>query len=100
MRKKYQYARWVADKMKHASNERKQEIRGAYYSNSGRVEHYDEYAKWCRDLGYDYDDSPEGYWDSKIKDWHQPTGILMAITGVFLGFIALVIGGSTGQAKK
>lgn len=100
MNKKYPYARWVSDKLKDATAERKQEIRGAHYSDSGRVAHYDEYARWCRQLGYDYDDSPEGYWDSKIKDWHQPTGILMAITGVFMWFIAMVIGGSTGQTKR
>lgn len=100
MRKKYQYARWVSDKLNGVSNERKQEIRGAYYSNSGRVAHYDEYAKWCRDLGYDYDDSPEGYWESKTLEWHNPVGILMGLTGVLMWFIAMIVGGSTGQIKR
>ena len=97
---KYQYARWVSDKMKHTPKELQSERRGAYFSNSGRIAHYDEYAKWCRLWGYDYDDSPEGYWDSKTKVWHKPAGILMGLSGVLMWLVASIVSGSTGQTRR
>jgi hypothetical protein len=100
MKKKYPYARWVADKLRWYPKEKLQEMRGVYYSTSGKIAHYDEYAKWCRELGYDYDDSPEGYWDSKVRDWHNPLGILMGLSGILMWFVATIIGSSTGQIKR
>jgi hypothetical protein len=100
MRKRYPYARWVDDRIKHVPNEMLQEKRGAYYSNSGRIAHYDEYAKWCRLWGYEYDNAPDGYWDDKTKKWHTPAGVLMGSVGIMAWFLLSIIGGATGKMDR
>jgi hypothetical protein len=100
MRKRYPYARWVDDRIKHTPKEMLQEKRGAYYSSSGRVAHYDEYAKWCRLWGYEYDNAPEGYWDAKTKNWHTYAGTAMGALGVMAWFLLSIVAGSTGQQKR
>ena len=100
MRKRYPYARWVDDRLKHVSRENKAEKRGAYYSNTGRVAHYEEYAKWCRLWGYYYDDSPEGYWDAKTKAWHPYAGTLLGSAGILAWLVLSIVGGATGQTRR
>ena len=99
MAKRYPYARWVSDKLRHVPKELQTEGRGLYYSDTGRISHYDEYAKWCRLWGHDYDDSPDGYWDAKTQPWHNPAGVALGLSGVVFWLVSAIVGGSTGQKK-
>lgn len=96
----YRYARWVSDKLKGLEPEVAQQVRDKYYSDSGRIAHYDEYARFCRLFGYSYDDSPDGYWESKIQSWHKPTGYLLGLTGVISWFSLSLVTGFLGRKAK
>lgn len=100
MAKKYPYARWVADKMRGLEADSLQAVRNKYYSDTGRIENYDDYARWCRLFGYDYDDSPEGYWESKFLPWHKPAGIVMGAIGVMTWLVLQIITDSTGRMDR
>ena len=93
------YAGWVAYTLREAGKDNDQQERAKYFSNSGRIERYDEYVAFCKAEKKQYDSPPDGYWESKEKPWHKPTGIAMALTGILLWFISGVIGGSTGQRR-
>lgn len=94
------YARWVDYRLKNISPEHLKDARNAYWSNRGRVAKYDAYKDYCKLYGYDYDPAPNGYWESKEKAWHKPTGILMGLTGVWLSFIASLALGSVRSKGK
>lgn len=89
MTKKLPYAAWVNIKLKPLSKEHQQELRGGYYSNSGKIKQYDAYKAYCKDNGFDYDPAPDGYWESKEEPWHKPAGWAM-VAGAFL---TLMLGG-------
>ena len=94
------YAGWVAYTLREAGKENDQAERGKYFSNTGRIDNYDNYVAFCKSEKKQYDSPPDGYWESKEKPWHKPTGIAMGLTGILLWFIAGVIGGSTGQSRQ
>jgi hypothetical protein len=100
MAKKYPYARWANDRIKKVIPEEQQSARARYFSDSGRIQHYDEYARWSRLFGYDFDDNPEGYWESKFLPWHKPTGILLGALGTMTWLLLQVIAGSTGRKER
>jgi len=93
------YAGWVAMTLRDKGLENDQQARASYWSNSGRIERYDEYKEFCKQQKKSYDSPPDGYWESLEKPWHKPAGIAMGLTGILLWFISGVIGGSTGQRR-
>ena len=94
------YAGWVAMTLRDKGLENDQQARASYWSNSGRIERYDEYKEFCKQQKKSYDNPPDGYWESLEKPWHKPAGITMGLTGILLWFISGVIGGSTGQTRR
>lgn len=94
------YAGWVAMTLRDAQLENDQEARAALWSATGRVENYDKYVAFCKQEKKSYDGPPEGYWESKERPWHKPTGVAMGLTGILLWFVSGVIGGSTGLNRK
>lgn len=89
MRKKLPYPAWVNIQLKPLTKEHQQELRGNYFSNSGRVKQYDNYKAYCKANSFEYDSPPEGYWESKEEPWHKPAGWAM-VAGAFL---TLMLGG-------
>lgn len=79
MTKKLTYAGYVSQKIKPFSKEQQQELRGLYFSNSGKIKQYDTYKAYCKEHKLDYDSPPDGYWESKEEPWHKPAGWAMVI---------------------
>ncbi len=94
---KVTYAAWVAMTLRDAGLESDPQARDSYWSNSGRINKYDEYRAYCKAEKRQPDDPPAGYWESKEKPWHKPAGITMGLMGVLIWFAAGVIGGTTGR---
>ena len=94
------YAGWVAMTLRDKGLMNDQQARASYWSNSGRIERYDEYKEFCKQQKKSYDNPPDGYWESKEQPWHKPTGIALGLTGILLWFISGIIGGSTGQTRR
>lgn len=97
---RYPYAKWATMRVMQNSPEYQQRERDKYFSNTGRIEYYDEYARYCRLFGYEYDNCPDGYWDSKMKSWHKPFGAIMGTIGIMFWFIFSVTVSSTGRKQN
>lgn len=97
---RYAYARWANDRIKRNSPEYQEEIRKTYFSPQGKIGRYDEYAKWCRVMGYDFDDNPEGYWEYKAGSLDKGTGYLLGAIGVLVWFVMSLVTGSTGRKEQ
>ena len=100
MSNKMPYAGWVAMTLRDNGDQDNQEARAKYWTDSGKVEFYDQYVAFCKQEKKKHDPPPEGYWESKEKPWHKPTGILMGLTGILVWVTSGIIGGSTGQVRK
>lgn len=100
MAKHLPYAAWVRKRLEGLPEERRQAARSGYYSDSGRIANWETYRADCKAMGYDYDNPPEGYWESKEQPWHKAAGYAMGLVGLFLWFMAQVIAGSTGMKRK
>ena len=99
MSKRLPYEAWARQQIDKIPEELRQEQRGKFYSPGGRIANWETYRAYCKNNGHQYDGPPEGYWESKEQPWHKPTGLLMGLVGVFVWFLVLVIGGSTGMRK-
>lgn len=86
-------------KLKPLTKEHQQELRGKYFSNSGKVKQYDAYKSYCKQHGYEPDSAPEGYWESKEEPWHKPAGWGMVIAG-YLGMMLVSAMGSGIRTRK
>jgi len=93
------YAGWASMTLRDKGLDGDQKARADYFSNSGKVQHYDEYKAFCQQEKKSYDNPPDGYWESLEKPWHKPTGVAMVLTGILMWFISGVIGGTTGQRR-
>lgn len=100
MAKKLPYAAWVRQQLEKLPEDKRPAARGGYYSDSGRIAKWDVYKAECKAAGLEYDMPPEGYWESKEEPWHKPAGYTMGLLGVFMWFLVMVIGGSTGMKRK
>ena len=99
MRKKLPYPAWVNIQLSPLTKEHQQELRGNYFSNSGRVKQYDKYKAYCKANSFEYDSPPEGYWESKEEPWHKPAGLGMIAAG-YLGMMLLSAMGSGIRTRK
>ena len=99
MAKKLTYAGWVSIKLKPLTKEHQQELRGSYFSNTGKIKQYDNYKTYCKTNGFDYDSPPEGYWESKEEPWHKPAGWGMVVGG-YLGMMLLSAMGSGIRTRR
>lgn len=95
MAKRLAYAAWARQQLDTYSEERRQEVRKSYYSESGKINRYDQYKAYAKAKGLDYDNPPEGYWEAKEEPWHAPAGILAGLGAVFMWFLLGLIGGTT-----
>lgn len=99
MPKKLAYSAWCRMELERVPEENRQDARPSYFSDSGKITKYDEYRTYCRTNRLDYDGPPEGYWESKEKPWHKPTGYLLGLASILAYFALLVIGGSTTKGR-
>lgn len=99
MAKKLPYAGWVRITLEPLTPEHQQELRGSFFSDTGRVKQYDNYKKYCIDNNYEYDGTPDGYWEAKEEPWHKPVGWGMVATG-YLGMMLLSAMGSGIRTRR
>ena len=99
MSKKLPYAAYVRIMLEPLTKEHQQELRGSFFSDTGRVKQYDNYKKYCIDNNYEHDPAPDGYWESKEEPWHKPAGYGM-IVGGYLGMMFLSAMGSGIRTRK
>lgn len=97
---KLTYAAWAAIQLRDIGKESDQEARAEYWSNSGKIAKYDEYRAYCKAEKLLPENPPNGYWESKEKPWHKPTGVAMGLMGILAWFVVGVIGGSTGGSRR
>ena len=99
MAKKLPYAGYVRIMLEPLTPEHQQELRGSFFSDSGRVKQYDNYKAYCKQHGFDYDPAPDGYWEAKEEPWHKPAGWGMIAAG-YLGMMLLSAMGSGIRTRK
>ncbi len=93
MSKQLPYAAWVRITLEPLTPEHQQELRGSFFSDTGRIKRYDAYKAYCVEKGYKYDPAPDGYWEAKEEPWHKPAGVAM-IVGGYVGMMLLSAMGS------
>lgn len=96
---RYPYARYVASRAQGLDREEMQAIRDSYYSNSGRVKHYDHYVYVAGLLDLEPDPPPKGYVG---RDFSRATKSGLAVTGllgIFYWLLGTIAIGATGKMK-
>lgn len=99
MKKRLAYAGWARIVLDQLTPEHQQELRGSFYSDEGRIKRYDSYKKYCQENNFEYEDAPDGYWESKEESWHKPAGVAM-IVGGYLGMMLLSAMGSGVRTRN
>lgn len=97
---KYAYTRWANDNLKNLPEAQEQEARKSYFSPEAKVRRYDEYAKWARANGYDFDNSPDGYWEYKLNGPTKPLGYLLGLLGIVAWFSLSLVTGFLGRKAQ
>ena len=97
---RYAYARWVSEMISEAPKEDEQAIRSEYFSNRGRVIHYDDYRKFCKAIRHEADSPPEDYYEWKGNPVATATGVGIGLLGIFGWFLGGIVGGSTGKINE
>lgn len=99
-KKKLPYAAWARIDMAFIPEDKQQAYRHNWFSDTGKAKKYDQYREYCKRKGYDYDNPPAKYWESKEEPWHSPAGVAIGLMGVLVWFLTALVAGSTGKRER